>query len=552
MNLAFRLAAGNGDDPRPPLPGSLQVNRRLGQWLRFHREGYVEAFPGKVELGQGIATALAQIVADELDVPLAKVRMVPRIDGDQSRRGDDLGQPVDPGVGHRAAPRVRRSARDLPRRGSPPARCAGRADHADRWRDARPCRIAHGLLDARRRRIARPRRDRCGPAQARPRRLVVGTSVPRLDLPAKVFGTPRFIHDLVLPDMMHARVLRPSTAGRDARGRRRSRVSCRRPTTCVVVRDGSFVAVLAATERGAELALERLAGAARWREASPLPDASDLARWLEGAARRDRRGRDQGVAATRRGRAYRACALHQAVHRARLDRRCRARSRDGATAGSTCGRTARASTTCAAISRSRCASTTARSSCITSKAPAATATTAPTTSRSMRRVSRSMRRAGPVRVQWSRADELGWAPFGPAMLVEIEADLDADDAIVGWRHTIVEQRPQQPPRTREVAGTARRVASRAAVRAPARDQRADRRGRRRRAQQRAVLRLPGVGDRQASRARHAAAHLGAALARCVRQRVRDRIVPGRARAAARRGSRRVPARASCRTRARAR
>jgi CO/xanthine dehydrogenase Mo-binding subunit len=42
----------------------------------------------------------------------------------------------------------------------------------------------------------------------------------------------------------------------------------------------------------------------------------------------------------------------------------------------------------------------------------------------------------PVRVQWSRADELAWAPFGPAMVVEIEADLDAAGAVVAWRHTV--------------------------------------------------------------------------------------------------------------------
>ena len=58
------------------LPGSLNANRRLSQWLRFDRKGFVEALPGKVEIGQGIVTALHQIVADELDVPLERVRMI--------------------------------------------------------------------------------------------------------------------------------------------------------------------------------------------------------------------------------------------------------------------------------------------------------------------------------------------------------------------------------------------------------------------------------------------------------------------------------------------
>ena len=61
MNLAFR---GDADDGRPRLPGSLHVNRRLSQWLSFEADGTVTIRPGKVELGQGILTALAQIAAE--------------------------------------------------------------------------------------------------------------------------------------------------------------------------------------------------------------------------------------------------------------------------------------------------------------------------------------------------------------------------------------------------------------------------------------------------------------------------------------------------------
>src|SRR2546430_3128321 len=60
-----------------PLPGSLRGNRRLSQWLRFRADGFVEVFSGKVEIGQGILTALAQIAAEELDVSLGRVRMMP-------------------------------------------------------------------------------------------------------------------------------------------------------------------------------------------------------------------------------------------------------------------------------------------------------------------------------------------------------------------------------------------------------------------------------------------------------------------------------------------
>ena len=59
------------------LPGSLNANRRLDRWLRINRDGTVSVFPGKVEIGQGILTALSQIVAEELDVGLERVRLAP-------------------------------------------------------------------------------------------------------------------------------------------------------------------------------------------------------------------------------------------------------------------------------------------------------------------------------------------------------------------------------------------------------------------------------------------------------------------------------------------
>ena len=68
------------DEPRPPpppkLPVSLAANPVLSSWVRFSPEGQVTVSPGKVEIGQGIVTALAQIAADELDVDIGRVQMV--------------------------------------------------------------------------------------------------------------------------------------------------------------------------------------------------------------------------------------------------------------------------------------------------------------------------------------------------------------------------------------------------------------------------------------------------------------------------------------------
>src|SRR3954447_272383 len=58
------------------LPPSLAANPNLSSWVKISAEGHVVISPGKVEIGQGIVTALAQIAADELDIELGRVRMV--------------------------------------------------------------------------------------------------------------------------------------------------------------------------------------------------------------------------------------------------------------------------------------------------------------------------------------------------------------------------------------------------------------------------------------------------------------------------------------------
>src|SRR5256714_4675183 len=79
--LAFAFDPALGQQQRQ-LPGSLGANRMLDAWIRVNADGTATVFTGKVELGQGIVTALAQIAAEELDLPLARVSM---ISGDTDR-----------------------------------------------------------------------------------------------------------------------------------------------------------------------------------------------------------------------------------------------------------------------------------------------------------------------------------------------------------------------------------------------------------------------------------------------------------------------------------
>src|SRR5271155_3647234 len=69
------------------LPLSLAANPVLGHWIRIRPDGIVEVRSGKVELGQGVLTALAQIAAEELDVDVARVRMTAAATGTSPDEG---------------------------------------------------------------------------------------------------------------------------------------------------------------------------------------------------------------------------------------------------------------------------------------------------------------------------------------------------------------------------------------------------------------------------------------------------------------------------------
>ena len=88
LTIGFTLAASplsfaqQAPGKPAPLPGSLQTNRMLDGWLRINPNGTVTMMTGKIELGQGITTALSQIVCDELDVALGRLEI---ISGDTAR-----------------------------------------------------------------------------------------------------------------------------------------------------------------------------------------------------------------------------------------------------------------------------------------------------------------------------------------------------------------------------------------------------------------------------------------------------------------------------------
>ena len=240
-------------DGRPHRPGSLHTNPRLSQWLDLAEPGVVYAFTGKAELGQGILAALQLIVADELDLPLASVKMVPA----STLRGPDEGVTSGSLSVQDSGGALRHACAEL--RGLALQSAALRAGVL-----AESLRIDEGRIHGAR---GEPLGDywsllshadldiayegRFAPKPAAQRRLIGKARTLRPDLADKVFGQPRFIHDLRLPAMLHGRVLRAPTLGATlaawppmALGELPPGVRC--------WADGRFVAVVAPREREAD------------------------------------------------------------------------------------------------------------------------------------------------------------------------------------------------------------------------------------------------------------------------------------------------------------
>src|SRR4051812_15146814 len=235
------------------LPVSLAANPVLSSWVRFSSDGQVMISPGKVEIGQGIVTALAQIAADELDVDIVRVQMVRASTAASPNEGVTSGS-----LSMQQSGRAIRQA------------CA---EIRQIFLDAASDRLGVGIdaLDLNDGTIsglgnvstsywelaAEVSLDRDATPGATPKsstqRTLAGKSVQRLDIPDKVFAHPRFIQDFALPGMLHGRVLRPELSAAKlvtlSENRARAVVGL-----LAIVRDGNFVGVVNETEEGAEAA----------------------------------------------------------------------------------------------------------------------------------------------------------------------------------------------------------------------------------------------------------------------------------------------------------
>ncbi|HEV7852462.1 MAG TPA: molybdopterin cofactor-binding domain-containing protein, partial [Mycobacterium sp.] len=261
------------------LPPTLAANPRLGDWLRIGSDGTVEVHSGKVELGQGILTALAQMVAEELDVDVGRIRMVATATGLSPDEGMTAGSLSIQQSGA-ALREVCAEARDLylaiaaDKLAVPKEDLAvddGRITNRDGTATSYWELSDESVLD----------RPASGGAKPKPESdyHVVGTDVARIDLPDKLFGRPRYVHDLQFDGMLYGRVVRPPSRGAMLNALD-ERAALALPGVVTVVSDGDFLAVVAEREEAALRAADRLRADAVWEQKPSLPDEDDLPRFL--------------------------------------------------------------------------------------------------------------------------------------------------------------------------------------------------------------------------------------------------------------------------------
>jgi nicotinate dehydrogenase subunit B len=269
--IGFALAprATWGDEAR--LPGSLEKNRALDAWLRINTDGSALIFTGKVELGQGIVTALAQIAAEELDLPLARIEMISGDTGRTPNEGYTSGsQSIE--YGGTAVRLACAQARQLlldcaATKLNVAANLLVVVDGVVGAPDGR--KIGYGDLA----RETAWHRDVVAqvPVKAPATHAIVGQSIARRDIPAKVTGGAAYVQDIRIDGMLHGRVVRPPRAG--ARLESVDIASAQSlPGVVTVFRDGSFLGVVAVREEQAVKARETLQQSARWSGGASLPD----------------------------------------------------------------------------------------------------------------------------------------------------------------------------------------------------------------------------------------------------------------------------------------
>jgi isoquinoline 1-oxidoreductase len=408
--------------------GALEARLHIGE------DGFITILTGKIEEGQGARTELAMAAAEELRVPLSRVRMVMADTDRTPSDGTTAGSRTTPGT----VPLVRRAASA--------ARhvllaVAGRQLDVDRaWLEVRDGTVSHAGKTytyaelARSPELAAAYKDTL-PAgttltEAKDWR-VLGTPHFRMDGRDIVTGSHRYPSDIVRPGMLYGRVLRAPSYGASLVSA--DLAAAQKMPGVTAVRDGSFIGCAAPTTFAARKALEAISAAAQWKTVEH-PSSDNLFEHLtqhartEGRTRQQARGSlEQGLAEAKR-RLKASYRVAYAQHAPMEPRAAVAEWQDGRL-------TVWTGTSNPFSVRQQLAEA-------FRLAPDRVRVIVPDmgggfggkhTGEAALEAARLAKEADrPVALQWTRAEEFMWAYFRPAALIEVEAGLDAGGSIAAW------------------------------------------------------------------------------------------------------------------------
>ncbi|HEU4624393.1 MAG TPA: molybdopterin cofactor-binding domain-containing protein [Steroidobacteraceae bacterium] len=417
------------------LPGSLKNTPYLDAWLRIDADGTITVFTGKAELGQGIKTALIQIAAEELAVLPPTIQLVTADTGRTPNEGYTAGSHSlqDSGAAIRNAAAQAREillAEAARRWLLDPAQLTARSGqivsengHAAKYAELVSGQTLHVM--------AQPQSKLKDPHDF----VVMGTPMKRVDIPAKVTGGMAYVHDLRLPNMVHARVVRPSSPAAELLSVDTAAVE-RMPGVLKVVRDGRFLAVIAEGEWQAVQAMRKLSAAARWREQGTLPAARELPKVLQSMKAEDAVVADEQLTAppAKPVRTFEATYTRPYQCHASIGPSCAvAHLENGSltvwthTQGVYPDRAAIAEMLNLPQEKVRCIHMEG-SGCYGHNGADDAAADAALLARAFP--------GRPVRVQWMREQEHAWEPYGPAMVTKVRATLNEKGKIGRWNYEL--------------------------------------------------------------------------------------------------------------------
>lgn len=447
--IAFRLSGahaqtetGTGGKPsKHGLPGSLDDTPRIDAWIRIDASGAATILTGKAELGQGLKTALLQVAAEELKLPLARLSL---ITADTART---------PNEGYTAA------SHSMQDSGTAIRHAAAQAREILRDEAARRLGVPATSLQIRNGEVFGPNRMRLGYGElVRDQMLAVDAQqtshltspadfvvlnqpVPRIDIPAKVTGGAAYVQDLRPEGMLHGRVVRPPSYGATLRDCDVAQVE-QMSGIVKVVRDGNFLGVLAEREWTAIQGMRTLAATTTWIEQQALPDSADLPAALMKLPSHDTTIYDTGNPGEPgilvEGTFSRPYLTHGSIGPS-----CAiAQFGDGKltvwthTQGVFFLRDAIAGMLRMPAENVRCIHAEG-SGCYGHNGADDAAADAAMLALAMP--------GRPVRVQLMREQEHAWDPFGPGMVVKLRATVGVDGAIADWRHEVWSQSHMMRP-----------------------------------------------------------------------------------------------------------